>query len=160
RPGYWAPQDWSPDGKRLLLHCSDFTKGPLSQEGILELDLVQVERAVKNAPPFRRWQRTQDEALTEVLGKAAPVEPNNGRCSTDGTYRRVTAVRKLAKREGWKALDFELALIDRATTTYRKVAHYDGGLRGPICWSPDGSEILFSRPLKAGDKREGYNGDG
>jgi hypothetical protein len=29
------------------------------------------------------------------------------------------------------------------------------GKRRPICWSPDGSEILFSRPLKEGDKREG-----
>ncbi len=31
---------------------------------------------------------------------------------------------------------------------------YKDGLRGPICWSPDGTEILFSRPLPAGDKRE------
>jgi WD40-like Beta Propeller Repeat len=155
RPGFWAPQDWSPDGKWLLLHWNDFSKGPASPQGLLELDMGRVEKAIGHAPPHGGWQRKQDEALREVVGKAAAVELNDGRYSPDGKYIAVTAIRKPDKPKEWEALDFELGVIERSTATYRKVAWYQEGLRGPICWSPDGSAILFSRPLKAGDKREG-----
>jgi hypothetical protein len=159
RPGYWTPQDWSPDGTKLLLAWSDFFDVTLFRSSLLELDMLQVEQATKNAPPFRRWQRSQTEALKEVLGKAAPVEPDHGRYSPDGKSIAVTAVRKTAKPGEWQSLDFELGIIDRSTAMYKKVAWYQEGLRGPISWSPDGGQILFSRPLKAGDKREAFNGD-
>jgi hypothetical protein len=155
RPGYWAPQDWSPDGKWLLLHWNDFSKGPVSPQGLVELDMVQVEKAISHAPPHSGWQRKQDEALREVVGKAAPVELNDGRYSPDGKSIAVTAIRKPDQPKEWEALDFELGVIERATGTYRRGAWYREGLRGPICWSPDGSAILFSRPLPAEDKREG-----
>ena len=155
RPGYWAPQDWSPDGKWLLLHWNDFSKGPVSPQGLVELDMVQVEKAIGHALPHGGWQRQQDKALREVIGKAATVELNGGRYSPDGKHIAVTAIRKPDKPKEWEALDFELGLVERATAAYRKVAWHQDGLRGPICWSPDGSEIVFSRPLKEGDKREG-----
>jgi hypothetical protein len=53
----------------------------------------------------------------------------------------------------------KVGVIDRATAVYRNVVGYKDGLRGPICWSRDGPEILFSRPLKAGDRREAMGPD-
>jgi hypothetical protein len=155
RHGLWTPADWSRDGKKLLLLWSEFINVKLSRASLLELDMGRVEQAVKNAAPQSRWQRKMHPALDEVLGKSAPVEVNDARYSPNGKSIAVTAFRKAAKPVEWQPLDFELGIIDRATAAYRKVVWYEGGLRGPICWSPDGSEILFCRPLKDGDKREG-----
>lgn len=155
RPGYWAPADWSPDGKKLLLAWSDIINVALMRSTLLELDMTLVERAIRTPPPRSGWQRKQHGALQEVLGKAAPVEVHDARYSPDGKSIAVTAIRKTDKPGEWESLDDELGIIDRATATYKKVAWYKEGLRGPICWSPDASEILFSRPLKEGDKREG-----
>src|SRR5437763_11678183 len=161
QPGHWTPQDWSPDGKKLLLLRDEFIDVRLTgHSDLFELDLPTVERVRKAAQPRARWQNGPVlEALSPVLGAAAPVDPNDARYSPDGKSIAVTAVRKAAKPGEWNSLDFELGVIDRATAAYRKVAWYEEGLRGPICWSPDGSEILFSRPLKAGDRRERFKGD-
>jgi hypothetical protein len=118
----------------------------------------QIAKVKKSAPPFRRWQRVENEALTEVLGKAAPVEASGGRYSPDGKSIALIATRKTAKPEVWNSLDFELGVIDRSTATYKKIVWHEEGLRGPICWAPDGSEILISRPLKTGDLREKFDG--
>lgn len=157
QPGNWVPQDWSPDGKKLLLLRNDFVNVRLTgHSDLFELDMPTVERVRKAAQPRARWQNGPVlEALSPVLGAAAPVEPSDARYSPDGKLIGVTAIRKTAKPEEWKPLDFELGVIDRATAAYRKVAWYEEGLRGPICWSPDGKELLFSRPLKEGDEREG-----
>jgi dipeptidyl aminopeptidase/acylaminoacyl peptidase len=155
RPGLWLPADWSPDGKKLLLNWSEFINLALSRQSIVELDMERVAQAIKNIGRRSRWQREMHSAIREVLGKAAPVEVNDARYSPDGKSIAVTATRKPDKPGDWQPLDFELGVIDRATATYKKVAWYKEGLRGPICWSPDGSEILFSRPLKEGDTREG-----
>ena len=45
-------------------------------------------------------------------------------------------------------------MLDVASRRLRTIAKYAEGIRGPICWSPDGKEILFSRHLPAGDQRE------
>lgn len=160
RPGLWTPQDWSPDGSKLLLQWSDFSDVKLFRMAFYELDMLQIEQAFKNASPFRRLQRVNNEALNEVLGKTAPVEPSSGRYSPDGKSIAVTAIRKTDKPGKWNSLDFEQGVIDRATSKYRKIAWYEEGLRGPICWSPNGAEILFSRPLKDEDKREGGKEEG
>jgi hypothetical protein len=160
RPGLWIPEDWSPDGSKLLLEWSEFFDVTLFRTCLLELDMRQVEKFIKDASLFSRWQRGQNNALKEVLGKASPVEASGGRYSPDGKSIAVTAFRKTAKPGEWKSLDFELGIIDRATASYQKVAWYEDGLRGPICWSPASAEILFSRTLKEGDKREGGKEDG
>jgi hypothetical protein len=127
---------------------------------LVELDMPQMERTARTARPQSRWQRSHHGALHEVLGKAAPVEANDARYSPDGKSIAVTAIRKRNKPGEWQSLDFELGVIDRATAAYKKVAWHREGLRGPICWSPAGSEILFSRPLLAGDERERQKGSG
>jgi hypothetical protein len=163
QPGLWEPQDWSPDGKKLLLTHREFI-GPLMRSDLVEIDMATVEKMQKDARrnSSERWQNSSTGALEPVLGDTAPVSPNDARYSPDGKFIAVTAIRKAEKPGAdWKPLDFELGVIDRATATYRKVVWYPDGLRGPICWSPHGLEIVFSRPLKAGDKREAMApGDG
>ena len=159
QPGHWTPQDWSPDGKRLLLTHGEIINSKLMRSELVELDMEHVEKVLKHARrntfEDRQWQNSDtSELLGPVLGQAAPVEPTSARYSPDGKLIAVTAIRKAERPGAWKALDFELGVIDRAKATYRKVVRHDDGLRGPICWSPDSSEVLFSRPLKAGDKRE------
>jgi len=53
---------------------------------------------------------------------------------------------------------FELGVLDVASGKFRTIAKYAEGLRGPICWSPDGKEILFSRYLTADDQRKKMEG--
>jgi Tol biopolymer transport system component len=160
QPGYWTPMDWSPDGKKLLLTHGEIIsmKMGLMSNILVELDMATVEKMLTHPRrnTFGRWQNYDTTELLEpVLGDAAAVSPNGARYSPDGKFIAVTAIRKAEKPGGgWKALDFELGVIDRARATYQKVVWYKDGLRGPICWSPDGAEILFSRPLEPGDKRE------
>lgn len=160
QPGYWTPMDWSPDGKKLLLMHGEIVsiKPGLMTNILVELDMVTVEKMLTHPrrKSFGRWQNSDTTELLEpVLGDAVPVSPNDARYSPDGKFIAVTAIRKVEKPGGeWKAHDFEVGVIDRATATYRKVVWYKDGLRGPICWSPDGTEILFSRPLEPADKRE------
>ena len=160
RPGRWTPADWSPDGNKLLLVWSDTPNLSLMHSTLLELDMPQVARAARTARPQSRWQRRNHEALHEVLGQAVPVEVYDARYAPNGKSIAVTAIRKRDKPTEWLSLDFELGVIDRATAGYKKVVWHQEGLRGPICWSPDGSEILFSRPLQAGDAREVTKGAG
>lgn len=164
QPGFWTPMDWSPDGKKLLLTRGEFISTKLMTSDLVELDMMTIEKMTKHPrrKSFGRWQNSvATELLEPVLGEATPVRPNDARYSPDGKFIAMTAIRKMEKRrEGWKALDFELGVIDRATATYRKVVWYKDGLRGPICWSPDSTEILFSRPLEPGDKREAWTEEG
>ncbi len=165
QPGYWTPMDWSPDGKKLLLTHGEIISidARLMTKDLIELDLTTIEKMLTHPrrSSFGRWQNSDTtELLNAVLGQAIPVMPNGARYSPDGKFIAVTAIRKAEKPGGgWKALDFELGVIDRATATYSKVVWYNDGLRGPICWSPDGTEILFSRPLGPGDKREAWQED-
>jgi hypothetical protein len=48
----------------------------------------------------------------------------------------------------------KLAVFEIARGRFTTIIDDSGGLRGPICWSPDGNEILFSRYLPKGDDRE------
>jgi hypothetical protein len=154
-PGTWSPQDWSPDGKKLLLRHFLSIDDKLTRIDLFELDLTMTDGWKAKVRTGERWQNDWvTEALSPVLGDTAAVWPHDARYSPDGKTIALTAIRKKDKPGPWKALDFELGVVDRAAMTYRKVVRYEDGLRGPICWSPDGTEILFSRPLKADDKRE------
>jgi hypothetical protein len=50
----------------------------------------------------------------------------------------------------------KIHVFDLEAHVLRKVADYDDGLRGPICWSPDGNDIYFTRYLPKGDDREKF----
>jgi hypothetical protein len=50
----------------------------------------------------------------------------------------------------------ELGVFDIASERLEAIAEYPhpDRIHGPICWSPDGIEILIARPLPPGDRRE------
>jgi Tol biopolymer transport system component len=163
QPGVWRPMDWSIDGKKLLMIRSEILSTNFMLSDIVEIDMAKIEKIQQN--PGRenptKWQNHVTRFLIEpVLGDAATIKPEYARYSPDGKSIAVMGIHKEDKPVNWKPLDFELGIIDRGSSTYRKIAHYEAGLRGPLCWSPDGTEIVFSRPLEKGDDREKWDEEG
>jgi len=60
---------------------------------------------------------------------------------------------ELGRGRMMRTLD-KLLIIDRASGETRTIADYHDGTRGPICWTPDGSAVFFSRYLPKDDNRE------
>jgi hypothetical protein len=172
RKGTWCVRDWSGDGKRLLLGMRK-ANAPLQELEwrLYELDLAEVLKGGK-------WN---DAALTELLPPdppraANPKEVAAGAVRWFGNSARYAPDAKRVAMVVWRPEEkvdlatfddapFEkrlarfdretvLAVYEVATRKLHTAARYPDGLRGPICWSPDGSEILFSRKLKAEDRRE------
>jgi Tol biopolymer transport system component len=154
RSGYWQPEDWSPDGKKLLLLHSEAIGTKLMRSDMVELDMSLVELSKERAKPGEAWTRAMARHVEPIVGDGAAAAPHGGRYSPDGRFIAVTAFPKAAKPSEWKAGDFELGIIDRTDASYRKIAWHPSGLRGPICWSPDSQWIVFSRPLSDDDLRE------
>jgi len=155
RPGIWSPSDWSPDGKRLLLEFKSQAGSSAldSTSDLYELDLVAFQDIRKN-----HREVSQADAVTllvqnylkELTGKVEKPRFMCGRYSPDGKH--IAAVRYLEPWNGrGRARRGNLALIERAALTITTIAESPGdqsdGFRGPICWSPDGRRILFSRNL-------------
>jgi hypothetical protein len=136
-----------------------FLNVELFQSDLFEIDMTGIIAAKNRAQAYDRWQNNTRSLWKPVLGHAAPVMPSDARYSPDGKLIAVTAIRKTERPVEWKPLDFELGIIERSTNLYRKLAWHEEGLRGPICWSPDGSQILFSRPLPKDDNREAMKVD-
>ena len=96
------------------------------------------------------------EFLKRLLPRSATMNPDNARYSPDGKCVAITyndPAQVLAPNE-LRYLG-KLAVLEVATRHMKTIADYRDGLRGPICWSPDGKEVLFSRYyLPKGDDRE------
>jgi hypothetical protein len=160
KPGIWHVQDWSPDSKALLLETVNLTVPSAPSGDLLEYDLTGLDKYKKGTFPGAPWQSgTGTSLLLRPLAGGQPSHQfSGGRYSPDGKSVAVTASRRPDRPAAAFAVpNFELGVIDRDKGTYRKVVSYPGegyGLRGPICWSPGGDEILYSRPLEKQDKRE------
>jgi Tol biopolymer transport system component len=165
KAGDWLVQDWSPDGKKLLLEVGSLTVPSAPTSELLEYDLTGLERYKKGTFPGAPWQSGIGTSLLlrPVVGGSPSHLFSGGRYSPDGKSIAVTASKRPDKPSSAYALpNFELGVIDRAKATYQKVVSYPGegyGLRGPLCWSPDGTAILYSRPLAKDDGREKGAGD-
>lgn len=156
RAGIWTVHDWSSDGDRLLLRM---------QKAVVpfqEIDARLFELDLKTAKAGK-----SDEALKQLLPNGVSARPrwfSQPRYSPDG--RSIAMINwKPGEKEvddrdpiEQRAAQFDretaLEVLDIAGGRLRTVAQYPGGLRGPICWAPDGREILFSRALDPGDSRE------
>jgi dipeptidyl aminopeptidase/acylaminoacyl peptidase len=159
KPGDWHVQDWSPDGKKLLLAKADDAVPSTSTAELVDYDLAALEKDRALLVPGAPWQsgRTVTKYVRPVLGGQPGVMLYTGRYSPDGkSIATIGWKRPDSPGREVKSADHELGVIDRAKRQYREVVKYEEGLRGPICWSPDGREILFSRPLARGDKREHF----
>jgi hypothetical protein len=166
QPGAWHVNDWSPDGTKLLLSRVDLTLYSAPFEELVEYDLAAMGKDKKNFFPNAPWQSspmTISQYVKPVLGGQPALMLSDGRYSPDGKWIAATGSKRPDKPGNAYAIpNFELVLIDREKSSCRKVVSYPGagyGLRGPICWSPDGKEILYSRPLAKVDKRENGAGD-
>jgi hypothetical protein len=152
RQGAWAPLDWSPDGKRLLLWSRPGLGTGVSR--LFEFDLDRAARLRKAAPrvdPTDACLRPLTDASTIIA---------DARYSPDGRAIAALASTYLKQLgdDGFDTADYRasitLVVIKDRDPQPRVVIEYPEGLRGPICWSPDGREILFCRYLEPGDKRE------
>jgi Tol biopolymer transport system component len=160
RCGNWHVMDWSPDGKKLLLYFQPALTLQYGKSDLIEFDLIAAKDLQKQAPPGTSWP--SNSALDRVM---TPLTGGDSASFIDGRYspngkQIATVLERHTQKPGadFDPNNFELAVIDVLTGKVQSVAKYKGGLRGPICWSPDGKEILFSRYLEADDQREKMEG--
>lgn len=161
KPGLWHVCDWSPDGKRLLLRFASALSLRYGTEDLIEYDLEAALKDKERYPPGVDWASSHgvERHLKVLTGAQAVRNFGDGRYSPDGEYIATTLSRRLDPTgEGFDPKGFELAVLERKTGKLRILAKYPEGLRGPICWSPDGREVLFSRYLASGDDREKMDG--
>jgi Tol biopolymer transport system component len=155
--GIWSPSDWSPDGKKLLLqfapHSSSSSRDSTSE--LYELDLVAFQEKRKRSQGTVAADAVTFLAQTflkELTGEAKKPRFSCARYSPDG--KSIAAVRYLEPWYGHdrgRARRSELVLIDCNSLDIKSIAEspkeHPDGLRGPICWSPDGRHVLCSRKL-------------
>ncbi|WP_148593196.1 TolB-like translocation protein [Aquisphaera giovannonii] len=163
KPGYWTACDWSPDGNKLLLLYWGMQSMRYGRTDLIELDLARAEQArikTMELRPGMDFPSSSDvEYCLNSLTDGLPIAWfADGRYSPDGT-RIATTVRRRARLDdpGFH----ELALFDLASETLSVIADYPhpSRIHGPLSWSPDGEEILFSRPLEPDDRRENLPAD-
>ncbi len=157
KPGCWVVCDWSQDGNRLLLLFLPAHSPRYGRSDLIELDLVaaaQQKERMKELRPnedFASGHPIEFGCLKSLTdGQPIGFFTSSSRYSPDGS--QIATV--FSRRVQAGTLNGELGVFDPATETMRSLGRFPDGLHGPICWSPDGAEILVSRPLEAGDHRE------
>lgn len=162
--GKWFVLDWSPDGERLLI-----TRRTDGDSNLLEFRLADAidarkraeydpEWSVKRAPQFleqinlevdgeelssARYSPTRNEIAILTCDPKNMYAPN---LVADDEFGRMRMMRFLGK----------IHVFNLETREARKIADYDDGIRGPICWSPNGNDVYFSRYLPKDDDREKF----
>lgn len=159
RPGIWHVQDWSPDGRKLLLSFRTLNSLHLGATELFEFDIARAEAFLMKKGGLG-WSEDLGVPYTESYLKQFETNPpirrlSSVRYSPDG--KLVAATEWFPPKGDQVRLQRRLLVIEVDTGKHREVAQFKESLRGPICWSPDGSEILFSRYLPLNDKRERFN---
>jgi hypothetical protein len=149
KPGYWTASDWSADGNRLLL-IYDPTRSPcFGRSDLIELDLDMARhqkermRELQPAEDFASG-RTIDYCLKSLTDGLPIGWFVDSRYSPDGKTIAVVYSHRA------RLVDFgfhKLGLFDITSETIEPIAEVPNPevISGPICWSPDGTEILFAR---------------
>jgi Tol biopolymer transport system component len=158
KPGFWHACDWSPDGRKLLLLYWPTNSPVYGRSDLIEFDIII---AREQEAKFKDLGVVHDHASSrsiefsslKSLTDAQPISTflESARYSPSGEQIAMTFTRRMRSIE---LLHHELGVWDVASETLRPIAKYTEGLRGPICWSPDGTQIAFSRPLASDDQRE------
>jgi hypothetical protein len=170
--GQWIVLDWSPDGERLLISRQSFNPKPSSELFEFKLHQAFEDKQKANYDPAwatktalkylqkidlglprlifhgARYSPTRNELAIEVCDPENMFAPNLVPDESDELGRN-RMLRVLGK----------IYVFDMETKAHRKVADYDDGIRGPICWSPDGNDVYFSRYLPRDDDREKSHAD-
>ncbi len=163
--GIWIVLDWSPDGKRLLVEDRKFGDDKSEHYEFRLADALRAKREQrkynpdwnnKEAPRFlqkvdfdfgqlqpngARYSPTRNELVVAVTDPQNMYAPN---LVAEDELGRMRMMRLLAK----------IYVFDMNTKKSRLIADFQDGIRGPICWSPSGNDIYFSRYLPKGDDRE------
>jgi hypothetical protein len=165
RPGIWAADDWSPDGKRLLL---SYMSSPILQRAssaLYDLDLAEARAqsasgAVPDNPAGTSSQHVPEgHGLRPILPVARGLA-RNCRYSPDGKSIALVGPIIVPRPEGLidpkeYASGVVLSLYDLTAAQSRVLCSTGDIFGGPICWSPDGAEILFTRFLNAESASQG-----
>lgn len=153
QPGILIVFDWSPDGKRLLLSRRYFDSKPERAAALFELELSNnkclpylIEGSHDLNVVNARYSPRGDKIAVMYTNESNKYAPNE--CAED-ELGKGRMMRLLAK----------LAVMNRDGTNMRTIADYPDGMRGPMCWSPDGERILVSRYLPKDDKREKFDAE-
>jgi hypothetical protein len=157
KPGSWSVCDWSPDGNRLLLLYQPSLAPRYGSGDLVEFDLAAAAKTRELAPPGTDFASGPgvDEHLKSLTAGLDVRFFLEGRYSPDGKQIATTLSRH-QKNPGspFGPKGIEVGVLTIASGKLRTIARGGDGTRGPVCWSPGGAEILFSRPLPEKDKRE------
>lgn len=173
RRGTWLVEDWSIDGDRLLLSYHGNNLNPKDEHiELFEFRLVDALAARRTAgfelaARGNEWAaKSAGDYLEKVRCELGGLSVNCARYSPGGKTiavlaedpKNLFAPNEVAddelSRGKMQRLLGKLFVVDRMSGEARKIADYADGMRGPICWTSDGSAILFSRYLAKDDKRE------
>ena len=172
REGAWSVQDWSPDGQRLLLlHRENRLPLSKSTSKLYEFHLAEAVDARADAGESTlvgsEWIVTSaGKYLHELKHDLEGLVVNEARYSPEGETLAILAYNPdnmfapnlVADddlgRQTMMRLLCRLATLEISRGLSKIIADYDDGMRGPICWSHDGSAVLFSRYLPRDDDRE------
>ena len=159
KPGLWNVLDWSPDGKKLLLNYMSASSLAYASNSLHEFDLAAARQATEEARKkdytFSLFYPSSQQINAHLKLLTGSVQASDGRYSPDG---KTIAVEFERERDPNSA-HLELGVLDLADLKLKPVFKAPG-LRGPICWSPDGREILFSRWLDPkDDEKEKMGGE-
>lgn len=171
--GRWVVLDWSPDGKRLLLANREI--GRRQEEAASVLFEFQIQDALEERSRNQfssDWpEKSASKFLTQIDLNVGGMQCNEARYSPTRNELAIAAFnpqKMLApnlvpddelERGRMMRMLGKIYVHDRDAKSLKKVADYDDGIRGPICWSPDGNDIYFSRYLPKEDDREKMSED-
>jgi Tol biopolymer transport system component len=156
RPGLWAPLDWTPDGKTLLVSYSSSPILQKARSAVYELDLVAAggemprRRTRRESPSTEHDGDSEGDDLRVVVPPSTTIGGPSARYSPDG--KSIAFIDSTLKPNPNQLIDparfaasFELFLYDRATGKSQTIFKEPDVFGSPLCWSPDGMQILFAR---------------
>ena len=162
RPGVWVPLDWSPDGTRLLVAYQTSLIFQRSSSALFELDLVaareEISRLRSNparSEPEKEGEVPSGGGLRVVLPLKRTIGCGSARYSPDGKSIALVESTLVPPKDDLidpakYASSFELRVRNLESKQDRVICHESDIFGGPICWSPDGSQILFARTGASG----------
>ncbi len=156
-PGLWAAQDWSPDGKRLLVSYQTSHILQKVSSALFELDMdaakeemSRVRSSVKPVSAPMENGVPSGGGLRVVLPLTRTLGCSSARYAPDA--KSVALIRSTLQPPTEDLIDpskyassFELSARDLDGGNSRALCQEPDIFGGPICWSPNGRDILFAR---------------